>query len=174
MVYLRLFYTFLKIGMFSFGGGYAMLPLIEKEVIHLNSWVQYEEFIDIIATSQMTPGPIAINSATFIGYKIGGIWGSVVSTLGVILVPTIIILILSRFVYQFKNSKVVTWIFDGLRPALIGLILASAFSVARTSIYSGSTLLIAFVALILIWKTKIHPIATIMTSGLLGLLLFIW
>ncbi len=142
MKYLQLFYTFLKIGGFSFGGGYAMLPLIEKEIIYKNQWIDYNSFIDIIATSQITPGPIAINSATFIGYKIGGVLGSFVSTIGVILIPTCMILILSKYVIQFKSSKLVEAIFIGLRPALVGLILTSSYSIGKTAITNTSSFLI--------------------------------
>ncbi|SNS40970.1 chromate transporter [Anaerovirgula multivorans] len=173
MIYFKLFLAFFKIGIFSFGGGYAMLPLIEKQVIYQNNWIDYEGFIDIIATSQMTPGPIAINSATFIGYKIGGVLGSIVSTMGVVLAPTIMILILSKYLLQFNKSKTVQSIFEGLRPALIGLILASAYSVGKTSIFDYTTFLIVTLMLIIINKTKIHPIATIFVSACLGVFFYI-
>ncbi len=172
MKYLHLFYTFLKIGGFSFGGGYAMLPLIEKEIIYNNQWIDQKSFIDIIATSQITPGPIAINSATFIGYKIGGVFGSLVSTLGVILIPTLMILILSKYVIQFKNSKLVEAIFIGLRPALVGLILTSSFSIGRTAITNVYSLIIFFIVLLIINKAKIHPIIAIISSGVLGYIMY--
>ena len=109
-----LFITFFKIGAFSFGGGYAMLPLIEEEVIQVNSWLTSTEFIDILAISEMTPGPIAINSATFIGYKVSGVFGSAVSTLGVTLPSFIVMSIIFHFVYKFKNSPYLAWVLKGL------------------------------------------------------------
>lgn len=172
MIYLKLYYTFLKIGAFSFGGGYAMLPLIEKEIIYNNNWIDHGSFIDIIATSQMTPGPIAINSATFIGYKIGGVLGSVVSTIGVITVPVILILVISKFVAKFKKSKMVESIFTGLRPALVGLILASAYSVGKTAIFNVSSFLIALFIFIIVNRAKVHPIIAIVISAFLGLIIY--
>lgn len=172
MIYLKLYYTFLKIGAFSFGGGYAMLPLIQKEIIYNNNWIDHNSFIDIIATSQMTPGPIAINSATFIGYKIGGVLGSAVSTIGVVTVPVILILIISRFVAKFKESKMVESIFTGLRPALVGLILASAYSVGKTAIFDISSLLIALFIFFIVNRIKLHPILAIIISAFLGLIIY--
>src|SRR6056297_79605 len=168
MVLAELFYSFLKIGIFSFGGGYCMLPLIQNEIITKNNWINIETFIDIIATSQMTPGPIAINSATFIGFQLGGFMGSAINTFGVILFPAIIVMILFNYVEKFKDSKLINNIFFGLRPALVGLILASAFTVGRTAIFNVETLLIALVIFVVINKTKTHPILAIVLSGVLG------
>jgi len=168
MVLAELFYSFLKIGIFSFGGGYCMLPLIQNEIITKNNWINIETFIDIIATSQMTPGPIAINSATFIGFQLGGVMGSAINTLGVILFPAIIVMILSNYVEKFKDSKLINDIFSGLRPALVGLILASAFTVGRTAIFNIQTLFIAVAIFVVINKTKTHPILAIVLSGVLG------
>ncbi len=168
MLLAELFYSFLKIGIFSFGGGYCMLPLIQNEIITKNHWINLDTFIDIIATSQMTPGPIAINSATFIGFQLGGVMGSAINTFGVILFPAIIVMILSNYVEKFKDSKLINDIFSGLRPALVGLILASAFTVGRTAIFNIQTLLIAVAIFVVINKTKTHPILAIVLSGVLG------
>ncbi|MDW7670025.1 MAG: chromate transporter [Bacillota bacterium] len=168
MLLAELFYSFLKIGIFSFGGGYCMLPLIQNEIITKNHWINLDTFIDIIATSQMTPGPIAINSATFIGFQLGGVMGSAINTFGVILFPAIIVMILSNYVEKFKDSKLINDIFFGLRPALVGLILASAFTVGRTAIFNIQTLLIAVAIFVVINKTKTHPILVIVLSGVLG------
>ena len=105
MILLELFTAFLKIGAFGFGGGYAMLPLIEREIVTNNQWISYREFIDIIGISQMTPGPVAINSATFVGYKVAGIWGSVVATLGVVSFSFILVTIASHYIIKFKESR---------------------------------------------------------------------
>ncbi len=168
----KLFITFLQIGAFSFGGGYGMLPMIEKYVITENAWIEPNVFVDIIATSQITPGPIAINSATFIGYKMAGFWGAFWSTLGVITVPVMLILVLSHFLIAFKESVMVKAIFDGLRPALVGLILASAFSVSKTAIQDIYGGLIALGIFILINKTKIHPILLILLAAVTGVFLY--
>src|SRR6056297_317839 len=168
MILADLFLSFFKIGSFSFGGGYCMLPLIQNEIITKNSWITAETFIDIIATSQMTPGPIAVNSATFVGYELAGVLGSAVNTFGVILVPAVIVMILSKYVDKFKNSKILEDIFTGLRPALVGLILASAFSVGKTAIFNIQTLGIALVIFLIINKFKTHPILAIAFSGVLG------
>ena len=106
---IKLFLSFFKIGLFSFGGGYAMLPLIKKEIIEVHGWLTNAEFIDIIAISEMTPGPIAINSATFLGYRISGILGSVVSTIAVVLPSFIIMSLIFHFVNKFKDSPYSDW-----------------------------------------------------------------
>jgi len=168
MILGKLFLSFLKIGIFSFGGGYCMLPLIQNEIITKNNWINLDTFIDIIATSQMTPGPIAVNSATFIGFQLGGVVGSAINTFGVILFPAIIVIFLSKYVEKFKDSKLIKDIFSGLRPALVGLILASAFTVGKTAIFNIQTLLIAIGIFIIINKTKTHPILAIVISGVLG------
>ena len=168
MIILDLFLSFFKIGSFSFGGGYCMLPMIESEIITKNQWITTDTFIDIIATSQMTPGPVAVNSATFVGYQIAGVLGSAVNTFGVILVPAVLVMILSKYVDKFKNSKLLEDIFTGLRPALVGLILTSAFSVGKTAIFNIQTFGIALVIFLIINRFKTHPILAIAFSGVLG------
>ena len=105
-VLLDLFITFFKIGAFSFGGGYAMLPLMQEEIIDVNNWITSTEFIDIIAISEMTPGPIAVNSATFLGYKVAGIGGSALATFGVILPSFIVMSLIFHFMNRFKDSQI--------------------------------------------------------------------
>lgn len=168
MLLAKLFVSFIKIGIFSFGGGYCMLPLIQNEIITKHHWISPETFIDIIATSQITPGPIAVNSATFVGFHLGGISGSILNTFGVILFPAIIVMVLSNYMEKFKGSKFIDLIFLGLRPALVGLILASAFTVGKTAIFNIQTLCIAIIIFVLINKTKTHPILAIVFSGILG------
>lgn len=137
MIYIRLILVFFKIGLFSFGGGYAMIPLLMKEIVANTHWLTSQEFTDIIAISVMTPGPIAVNSATFVGYKITDVWGGVLATFGVALPSFIIVLIVSHFFFQFQNNKWVKRAFYGLRPAVTGLIAAAAVSIAQTSILKG-------------------------------------
>src|SRR5699024_9078016 len=121
MILLKLFLSFFKIGAFTFGGGYAMIPLIQKEVITNQQWLTTREFIDIIAVAEMTPGPIAINSATFLGYKVSGVFGSVVATLGVVLPSFIVIGIIFYFLSKFRESSNVEQAFKGIRPVVLGL-----------------------------------------------------
>ena len=124
-IYLELFVTFFKIGLFTFGGGYAMLPLIQKEVL-AHDWMELEEVINFIAVSESTPGPFAINCATYVGIETGGILGAVCATLGVVMPSFIVILCVARFYKKFKESKIVSSVMTGLRPAVIGLIGSAA------------------------------------------------
>ena len=128
---LKLFLAFLKIGAFSFGGGYAVLSLIQEEVIEGAHWISPEEFINIVAVAEMTPGPIAVNSSTFVGYKVGALIGSALATLGVVLVPVIITLIVAIYYNKFKHLKQVNWVIRGIRPAVLGLIAAACIKIGR-------------------------------------------
>lgn len=167
-----LFFTFLKLGAFSFGGGYAMLPLIQEEVIQVHSWLTSTEFIDILAISEMTPGPIAINSATFIGYKVSGVWGSVVATLGVTLPSFLVMSIIFHFVYKFKNSPYLAWVFEGIRPVVLGLIASAAFTVAQSSFVDIKSIFIAIGIFYIVTFRKFNPILAIVLAGSLGILLY--
>ena len=118
-ILIKLFWAFLKIGTFSFGGGYAMLPFIQKEVVESNGWISMSEFTDIIGISQMTPGPVAINSATFVGYKIDGVLGSIFATLGVVTTSFILVTIIRKILNNFKESEVIKGALLGMRPILI-------------------------------------------------------
>ena len=182
MIFLQLFYTYLKIGLFGFGGGYAMLSLIQDEVVGKYGWVTSQEFTDIVAISQMTPGPIGINSATYIGYTAVlnagyspeiSILGSVLATTAVCLPSFILVLIISYFFARFRNNKYVEAAFVGLRPATVGLIAAAALMLINTEnfIYYKSVL-IFIGAFLLTWKYKVHPILTIALAGVVGIVLY--
>lgn len=172
MILFKVFITFFKIGLFSFGGGYAMLPLIQQEVVTVNNWITAQEFIDVVAISQVTPGPIAINSATYIGYKTNGILGSFCATLGVSLPSIIIMLLIAKFFFSFKDNKTVKNAFKGLRPATIGLIAAAAILVAKDSFIDYKSLLIFGSAFIASYKFKIDPIILTVLSAIAGLILY--
>lgn len=131
-----LFFVFFRIGFFSFGGGYAMLPLIYKD-IHSFGLIPAQEFSDIVALSQMTPGPIAVNAATYVGYKSAALLGATFATLGVILPSFIIILIIDSFFSKFKNNTIVKGIISGIRPATVGMIASAVIFFAETSIFKG-------------------------------------
>jgi chromate transporter len=187
LIYLQLLISFLKIGLFSFGGGYAMIPLIQRE-IQSHGWLSPSEFVDIIAIAEMTPGPIAVNSATFVGYKAAGILGSLVATFGVAIPSLVLIMIVSKFFLKFQNHPANKMLFYGIRPIIVGLIFASAIFVAQTalikqgasngSLFTNSlsvldlkSILIFVLSLIGLVRFKIHPIVIILISSILGLLL---
>lgn len=168
----RLFLTFVKIGAFNFGGGYAILPLIEKEIVHNNRWMLQEDFIDIVALSQMTPGPISINSATFVGYRISGLLGALAGTVGVILPAYFLVIFAAQFISRYRDSQVMKGIFYGLRPAVVGLIGAATITVGRAVFKDMLSVVLALVAGVMVFKTKINPVLIILISGLLGTILF--
>lgn len=169
---IQLFISFFKIGAFSFGGGYAMLPLLEKELIDKHQWISTSDFIDILAISEMTPGPISINSATFLGYKVAGVLGAIFSTLAVVLPSFIIITLLYKFINRFKNSKYVSWAFRGIRPIVLGLIASAAITVGQTSFIDIKSVLIAIFIFFLVSIKKINTILAIIIAGILGVILY--
>ena len=170
MILTRLFWEFFKIGAFTFGGGYAMIPLIEKEIVNKYHWLTMEQFTDLIAISEMTPGPVAVNSATFVGYRVAKFWGAVASTLGVILPSFLVIWTISSVFFQFQNNPIVQAAFKGLRPAVLGLIIVAVLSVGKVSILSGyKSLIIVFGTIIALSIFKIHPILVLVISAIVGI-----
>lgn len=169
---IEIFLSFLKIGAFSFGGGYAMLPLIEREIVNSHNWITFKEFIDIIGISQMTPGPIAINSATFVGFKVSGILGSISATLGVVSFSFILVSIANHYIVKFKESYIMKAALAGMRPALIGLIISVFLSLGKESYKDIKSVIIGFIILGLLFTNKLHPILVIMISGLLGIVFY--
>ncbi|MBU5436497.1 chromate transporter [Tissierella sp. MSJ-40] len=169
---LKLYMCFFKIGVFGYGGGYAMLPLIQREVVTKNAWLTTTEFLDIIGISQMTPGPISINTATFVGYKISGFWGSVFATLGVVSFSFILVSIATHYILKFKDSNVLKSALTGMRPALIGLIFSAFLSLSKQSYIDIKSIIIGGFILLMSLKTKIHPILTIVIAGGMGTLFY--
>lgn len=172
MELLNIFLVFLRIGAFSFGGGYAMLPLIEQEVVENYNWLELGEFVDIIALSQMSPGPISINAATFIGFKHVGLVGGIVGTVGVVSFSFLIVTVMASIILKNRQSSTIEGIFRGIRPAVIGLIAAATVSLSETSIVDFRTSVIGFLALLIIGKFKLHPIIIVMISGTLGIVVY--
>ena len=182
MIYLQLFYTFFKIGLFGFGGGYAMLSMIQGEVVTRYDWVSSQEFTDIVAISQMTPGPIGINAATYVGFtSTGSVVGSVIATFAVVLPSFILMLTISKFFLKYQKHPVVESIFSGLRPAVVGLLASAAlvlmnvenFGSPTTDTYSFVISIIIFlVAFIGTRKYKANPILMIILCGVAGFLLY--
>ena len=140
MIYLQLFYTFFKIGLFGFGGGYAMLSMIQGEVVTRYGWVSSQEFTDIVAISQMTPGPIGINAATYVGFtSTGSVWGSIIATFAVVLPSFILMLTISKFFLKYQKHPVVESVFSGLRPAVVGLLASAALVLMNVENFGSPT-----------------------------------
>jgi len=172
MVILQLFWEFFKIGLFTFGGGYAMIPLIEREIVNKCHWLTMEQFTDLIAIAEMTPGPIAVNSATFVGYKIARLWGAVAGTLGVVLPSFLIIWAVASVFFSIQDNQIVQAAFRGLRPAILGMIIVAALSIGRVSISDYRSVLILAFVVAGIWILKIHPILALVASALIGIIFF--
>ena len=168
---LTLFLTFLRIGAFSFGGGYAALPLIELEVVTNQQWITSEAFAELLAIVGMAPGPITINTATFIGYRIAGIGGAAVATLGVVTIPVIIMLLLATLAFRYLKTPVVQDLMKGLRPGIVALILYSAFSIGEVALTSWGPIVFALVGLVVLVRTKLHPAWLLVIAGFGGTLL---
>ena len=170
-IFAQLFFTFFKIGAFTFGGGYAMLPLIQVEVIDTYGWLTLNEFLEIIAIAEMTPGPVAINTATFVGYRTAGFFGSVAATLGVVLPSFLIILLIARLFTGLTKSSWTKGVFTGVKPAVIGLIGLALWRLGSVTLTDYKTILLFLGALCLLIKGRLHPIPVLILAGLSGLLL---
>lgn len=164
----KLFMAFFKIGFFTIGGGYAMLPLIQKEVVDVNGWLSEEEFLDAIAISQSSPGAVAVNISIFIGYRLGGVVGSIVSTLGTTLPSVIIILIVAIFLYEYKDIEVVQKVFLGIRPAVVSLIASSVVVLGKALGFSIDKVILAVSSFVLIVFFDISPIYIILFGGIIS------
>ena len=174
MIYLKLFFTFLKIGLFNFGGGYAMISFIQNEVVFKNGWLTTAQFTDVVAVSQVTPGPVGINMATYTGYTAAGdVWGAAIATLAVCLPSFVLMLLLSKYFLKYQHARRVEGVFSGLRPAVVGLIAAAALVLCNGENFIGITSVLLFTgAFLAVWKLKMGPIAVLLVSGSLGLLLY--
>ena len=174
MIYWELLSVYLKIGLFGFGGGYAMLSLIQFEVVDKHHWLTLQQFTDLVAISQVTPGPIGINSATYIGYTVtGNVWGAILATFAVCLPSFLLVLFISYFFAKFKNNIYVKAAMSGLLPMSVALIAAAALLLMnKENFIDYKSLFIFAAAFILTWKYKIHPILMICLAGTAGLLLY--
>ena len=164
----ELFTTFFKIGLFTLGGGYAMIPLIETEVVDKHKWVSKEEFLDLIAVAQSCPGVFAINISTFIGYKLRQTKGAIASALGAALPSFLIILAIAMFFHQFEDNPVVAAIFRGIRPAVVALIAVPTFNLARAAKLSWANCWIPVGGALAIWLLGVSPILIILLAGIGG------
>lgn len=180
MIYLQLFLSFLQIGLFSFGGGYAAMPLIQDEIVTSHGWLSMTEFTDLITISQMTPGPIAVNSATFVGIKIAGIPGALVATIGCILPSCILVTLIAKLYLKYRNMAVLQGVPTTLRPAVVAMIASAGISILISAFW-GSEEIITFVGtnwilvvifvicFILLKKAKMNPIAVMLLAGVMNL-----
>ncbi len=181
-ILIQLFLSFSQVGLFSFGGGYAALPLIQSQVVDIRGWLTLHEFSDIITISQMTPGPIALNTASFVGNRMAGIIGTIVATFSVVFFPLIIALFLAWFYYKYRNMSVMKGVLYGLRPTVVSLIASAGLSILLQALFQSSnfppdflnvslfSLLIFIIGFTLLVKTKVGPIFVIVMSGVASLI----
>ncbi len=177
MVYLQLLYVFFKIGLLGFGGGYAMLSLIQFEVVDHFNWMTITEFSDMLAISQMTPGPVSINTATYVGYSVAGVPGAIVATVSLCLPSVFLMYLVIRFLFKNKDNRYVQYIMSGLRPVLGGLILAAALMLMNKENFSdfglgehNLSVIIFVVSFVALHFFKVNPMWLIAGSALLGVL----
>lgn len=171
--YFRLFWAFFKIGAFTFGGGYAMIPLIQREVVGRKRWLAEGDFIDMLAIAQAVPGPISLNTAIFVGNKLRGIPGSLVTGLGVILPSFIVILLIAMVFTEFKDNPGVERVFKGIRPGVVALIAAPLWNMGKKAGITPGTLWIPVGAALLIWWAGISPVYIVM-AAIAGGILWYW
>ncbi len=167
---LTMFFTFFKIGSFTFGGGYAMIPLIEREVVDNHGWLTKDEFIDILVISQSFPGALAVNSCIFIGYKIGGLPGAILGLLGVVLPSFIIIVAIAIFFVAFRSLKVVDLLFKGISAAVPLLILVGVNSISKTVSKNAKNIIIIILTIIATLYFDINPVFIILIFGTYGVI----
>lgn len=183
MIYLELFWSFFQIGLFSIGGGYAAMPLIQHQVVDLHQWLTMTQFADIMTIAEMTPGPIAINSATFVGIQVAGISGAAIATIGCVLPSFLIVTTLACIYYRFRNFTMFQGVLTGLRPAIVAMIASAGISLMILSFYGQQTLpgnlgsinyvslLIYAAGLFILRKWKTSPICVMIGAGAAGVIL---
>jgi len=185
MIYLQLFWSFFQVGLFSIGGGYASMPLIQSQVVNLHHWLTLTEFTDLITISQMTPGPIAINSATFVGIRLAGFAGAIVATIGCILPACIIVSILALLYFKYKNLSVIQGVLCGLRPTIVALVASAGLTIivlafwgeggASINLKSIDYIAVGIFAsgLFVLRKWKVNPMYVMLGSGIIGSVIYL-
>lgn len=179
MIYLQLFWVYLKIGLLGFGGGYAMLSMIQFEVVEKHAWMTMSEFADVVALSQMTPGPISINCATYVGYQVGGIFGSLLASFSIVLPSLILLYFVLRYLFKHKDNFIIKTTLRDLKPFIAGLIFAAAMLMMNKTTFSdfgmgenNVSVIICAVTFIAIFFFKVNPMIMIALSGVAGLVFF--
>lgn len=180
MIYLKLLLSFFQIGLFSFGGGYAAMTLIQEQIVDINGWLTMGEFTDLVTISQMTPGPIAVNSATFVGIKIAGLPGAAMATLGCILPSCVIVTLIARLYLKYQNVQALQSVLDSLRPAVVAMVASAGVSILLSAFW-GSPAAVALkntdwvlvcifiVCFVLLKKFRMNPILVMLLAGILKL-----
>ena len=187
MIYLDIFLSFFQIGLFSIGGGYAALQIIENQVLKVHNWLTLEEFADLLTISQMTPGPIALNASTFVGTKVAGLPGAVIATVGCVTPSCIIVLILAYFYFKYKNLSTIQGVLKGLRPAVVSLIASAglsilflaifkneciSFSTAKLSDINLVSIVLVAIGVFVLKRYKADPIKVMLTTGIIGIFVY--
>lgn len=184
MIYLNLFWSYFQIGLFSIGGGYAAMPLIQHQVVEVHGWLTMTQFADIVTIAEMTPGPIAINSATFVGTLVAGLPGAVIATIGCVFPSCFIVMTLAYMYYRFRELSVVQGILTGLRPAVIAMIASAGINLFFTAVFGGTethliferrnilALMLFLAAFFILRRWKVNPIKVMAGTGIAGIVLF--
>ena len=179
MIYLQLFLSFLQIGALSFGGGYASMPLIEAQIVTGHGWLTMTEFSNLVTIAEMTPGPIAVNAATFVGTKVAGVLGAMVATAGCILPACVLVMLIARLYLKYRNLTVLQSVLGSLRPAVVAMIASAGLTILMNAFWGSRTVVLAntnyvmvaifLLSFVLLRKTKLSPIAVMVLAGVLNL-----
>ena len=179
MIYLQLFLSFLQIGALSFGGGYAYMPLIEAQIVTGHGWLTMTEFSDLVTIAEMTPGPIAVNAATFVGTKVAGVLGALVATAGCILPACVLVTLIAKLYLKYRNLTVLQSVLGSLRPAVVAMIASAGLTILMNAFWGSRTVVLAntnyvmvaifVLSFVLLRKTKLSPIAVMVLAGVLNL-----
>ena len=179
MIYLELFWSFFQVGLFSIGGGYAAMPLIQDQAVEIHPWLTMTGFADIMAIAEMTPGPIAVNAATFVGTKVAGVLGALVATAGCILPACVLVTLIARLYLKYRNLTVLQSVLGSLRPAVVAMIASAGLTILMNAFWGGRTVVLAntnyvmvaifVLSFVLLRKTKLSPIAVMVLAGVLNL-----
>lgn len=179
MIYLQLFLSFLQIGALSFGGGYASMPLIEAQIVTGHGWLTMTEFSNLVTIAEMTPGPIAVNAATFVGTKVAGVLGALVATAGCILPACVLVMLIARLYLKYRNLTVLQSVLGSLRPAVVAMIASAGLTILMNAFWGSRTVVLAntnyvmvaifVLSFVLLRKTKLSPIAVMVLAGVLNL-----
>ena len=171
-IFIQLFLTFFKVGAFGFGGGYAILSLMQEEMVHNQVWLTKGEFLDIVAIAEMTPGPIAINMGTFVGFRMAGFLGALTATFSVVLPSFIIVLSLVKLFFKYQGYNTIQDALNGMRPAVLALIASAAIILVGEAIRDIYSLIIAVLVFLLVAVKKMNPIIVLALSGLAGIIIY--
>ncbi|NLY66701.1 MAG: chromate transporter [Tissierellia bacterium] len=167
---LDMFKTFFKIGAFTIGGGYAMIPIIQEEIVDKKGWIKEEDFLDVVAVSQGSPGPVAVNVSIFVGYKLNGLKGALTCMLGTVLPSFLIILLIATVFFQYRNHPVIAKMFMGIRPAVVALIASAVYKMAKRSNLNTIKILVGIATVLIIVFTDISPVYLIIIGGLFAII----